>query len=81
VVIRDGDRQIPLDEFRSAATRPALAGTCGATLGATEESGCTHPRYEAAGHCERSEATRRREARLDCFVAEFIIGPAEGRTR
>jgi hypothetical protein len=30
-----------------------------------------------------SEAKQSRNAaqRLDCFVAEFIIGPAEGRTR
>ena len=28
-----------------------------------------------------SEAIHSRKRRLDCFVAEFIIGPAEGRTR
>jgi hypothetical protein len=33
-------------------------------------------------HCERSEAIHRAAKRkMDCFVAEFIIGPAEGRTR
>jgi hypothetical protein len=26
-------------------------------------------------------AVLRRKSRLDCFVAEFIIGPAKGRTR
>ena len=28
-----------------------------------------------------SEAIQSREQEMDCFVAEFIIGPAEGRTR
>jgi hypothetical protein len=32
-------------------------------------------------HCERSEAIQTAGKRLDCFVAEFIIGPAKGRTR
>jgi hypothetical protein len=31
-------------------------------------------------HCERSEAIQKKQI-LDCFVAEFIIGPAKGRTR
>jgi hypothetical protein len=35
-------------------------------------------------HCERSEAKQSispRKERVDCFVVEFIIGPAKGRTR
>ena len=34
-------------------------------------------------HCERSEAIHgaAKEESMDCLVAEFIIGPAEGRTR
>ena len=41
----------------------------------------------ANGSRERTPDDRLREAihllggKLDCFVAEFIIGPAEGRTR
>jgi hypothetical protein len=33
-------------------------------------------------HCERSEAIQNcfRAGSLDCFVAEPVIGPAEGRT-
>jgi hypothetical protein len=29
----------------------------------------------------RSEAIQSKKVSLDCFVAEFIIGPARGRTR
>jgi hypothetical protein len=32
-------------------------------------------------HCERSEAIHATLRKLDRFVAEFIIGPAKGRTR
>jgi hypothetical protein len=33
-------------------------------------------------HCERSEAIQFSRRRLDCFVAELVIGPAtSGRTR
>jgi hypothetical protein len=32
-------------------------------------------------HYERSEAIQSNGQGLDCFVAEFIIGPAKGRTR
>jgi hypothetical protein len=30
---------------------------------------------------EAIQTTRAAKQRLDCFVAEFIIGPAKGRTR
>jgi hypothetical protein len=37
---------------------------------------------EKSRHCERSEAIHFAASRkMDCFVAEFIIGPAKGRTR
>src|SRR5260370_2431314 len=46
------------------------------------------PSWRGKGPAERSPDARLREAinrlnskRLDCFVAEFIIGPAEGGTR
>jgi hypothetical protein len=33
-------------------------------------------------HCERKRSNPwSRKVRMDCFVAEFIIGPAKGRTR
>jgi len=38
-----------------------------------------HPGYR---HCERSEAIQcAASGGMDCFVAEFIIGRAEGGTR
>jgi hypothetical protein len=33
-------------------------------------------RPDKTRHCERSEATRFPREKLDCFVAEFIVGPA-----
>jgi hypothetical protein len=42
-----------------------------------------HRHCEPTGRCAPDDRLREaiQKQQLDCFVAEFIIGPAEGRTR